>query len=160
MTALQVYRDDGPLAAWILARLAHAGLRRHTAHPLEWLVPPILRILEYGAVVALTAAADPDALILCFAFLGVLAFHHYDTVYRMRHQRVPPPSWVSAVGGGWEGRLLVAGVLALVGGLRFGLFAAAVGLAVVYASESISSWLRFGRAQGPAFHEDEDVDGD
>lgn len=160
MTALQVYRDDGPLAAWILERLVSGGPRAGAAHPLEWLVPPILRVLEYGGLVALTAAVDRDALFLCFAFLGVLAFHHYDTVYRMRHQRVPPPAWVSAVGGGWEGRLLVAAVLALVGGLRFGLFAATVALALVYATESSTSWLRFGRTEGPGFHEDEDVDGD
>ena len=64
---------------------------------------------------------------LCFALLAVLAFHHYDTVYRLRHQRLAPPAWLRAAGGGWEGRVLVACVLALAGVLGPGLLVAAVG---------------------------------
>jgi hypothetical protein len=160
VSALQLYRDDGPLAAWIAGRAAAAREPRAGAHPLAWLVPPLLRLVEYGSLIALTAAADPDALPVCFALLGVLAFHHYDTVYRLRHQRVAPPSWVQAIGGGWEGRLLVASALALGGGLRYGLAAAAIGLGLVYVVESVRSWLRFGHAEGPPLEEDEDEDGD
>jgi hypothetical protein len=159
MTALQICRDDGPLAGWVLGRWFVPG-RPSATHPLEWLVPPLLRALEYGTLIALTATVDPGALPLCFAFLGVLAFHHYDTVYRLRHQRRASPPWVRAVGGGWDGRLLLACILAVSGGLRFGLFVAAVGLALVFATESTMSWLRFGREQDAAFREDEDVDED
>jgi Family of unknown function (DUF5941) len=159
VSALQIYRDDGPLAAWVAGRAAaHAPSAR--AHPLAWALPPLLRLVEYGSLIALTAIADPDALPVCFALLGVLAFHHYDTVYRLRHQRLAPPSWVQAVGGGWEGRLLAASALALGGGLRYGLFAAAVGLGLVYVIESILSWMRFGRAGGPLLDEDQDEDED
>jgi hypothetical protein len=127
---------------------------------LAWLVPALLRTIEFGGLVKLTVVAAPDAMPACYALLGVLAFHHYDTVYRLRHQRVAPPSWVRGVGAGWDGRLLVASALALAGGLRFGLLVAAVGLALVYVSESTVSWIRFGRAKGSVRHEDEDEDGD
>src|SRR5918996_2222744 len=159
MSALQLYRDDGPLAAWIAGRAAAAREPRAGAHPLAWLVPPLLRLVEYGSLIALTAAADPDALPLCFAFLGVLAFHHYDTVYRLRHQRLAPPSWVRIVGGGWEGRLLVASILAWAGGLRFGLLAATLVLGLLYVTESTSSWLRFSASGGAALHEDAEMEG-
>jgi hypothetical protein len=140
MTALDLYRDDGPL----VGRLAlHPGGR------LRWLWPPLVRALEYGGLIALTAAAAPGAMPICFALLGVLAFHHYDIVYRLRTQGQAPPAWVGAAGGGWDGRLLVAAVLAIIGGdaLRTGLLVAAIALALVFAGESIAGWIRFTRAE-------------
>ena len=201
MTALQVYRDDGPLAAWLgrkLGRavpvgelpltllgalplvavlatagrtppaaavglavlgfvlLAGAGAGRPDVGSFGWIVSPLLRLLEYAFLIRLTVLADPEAVPLCFALLAVLAFHHYDTVYRLRHQRVAPPAWTRAAGGGWEGRLLIAYALAVAGALGLGLGAAAAVLAVVYAAESILSWLRFARAERPAVYDDEE----
>jgi hypothetical protein len=152
MTALQIYRDDGPIAAW-LGRAIGFGVQLDEA-PLARLVPPLVRGVEYSFLIALTAFAQPDAMPLCFAFLAVLAFHHYDTAERLRHQRLAPPLWVQAVGGGWDGRLLFASLLALLGLLGPGLLAAAVTLAVVFVSESVSSWLRFGRGGRPALYMD------
>ena len=153
MTALQAYRDDGPLAALVARRLGAVPL---TLGPLTWIVPALLRGLEYAFLITLTAIADPAAMPLAFAFLAVLAFHHYDTIYRLRHQRLAPPAWVQAVGGGWDGRILVASVLALAGSLDVGILAAAVGLALVYVTESTLSWLRFGQAERPVAYDDED----
>jgi hypothetical protein len=65
---------------------------------------------------------------------------------------------VQAVGGGWDGRLLIASLLALTDTLRFGFVAATVGLALVYAAESAVSWARF--AQAPQLAPDEDGDAD
>jgi hypothetical protein len=142
-------------AAAVLLGGAAAG-RRHTGR-MAWLVPPLLRVLEYAFLIRLTVVADGDAMPLCFAFLGVLAFHHYDIVYRLRHQKLAPPAWISAVGGGWEGRLLLASVLAVAGALGPGLLVAAVGLAIVYATESVLSWARFARAERrPVTYEDDD----
>jgi hypothetical protein len=159
VNALRLYRDDGLLAGWISGKVAAGRSRRPVPHPLAWLVPPLVRAVEYGSLVTLTAIAEPGALPICFALLGVLAFHHYDTVYRLRHQRLAPPSWVRLAGAGWEGRLLIASILALTGGIRFGLLAAAVGLGLLYVTESTSSWLRFSRSQGAALHEDADMEG-
>jgi len=156
MSPLEAYRDDGPLAA----RLA-AGLRRgRPAHAepgrLAWLVPPLVRVLEYGFLIWLTATAAPDAMPRCFALLGVLAFHHYDTVYRLRHQRVAPPAWVRAIGGGWEGRVALAALAAVLGALGAALLVAAIVLAAVYVTESVLSWARFARTERPAAYEEDD----
>ena len=136
MTVLQVYRDDGPLAGWIVRRRAGSPV----AHPLAWLGPPLVRLAEYGGLIALTAVFDPDALPFCFALLAVLGFHHYDTVYRLKHYGLAPPAWVRWAGGGWDGRLLVAAILALAGVLGPGLLVAAVGLGLAYVAASLSTW--------------------
>ena len=200
MTAMQVYRDDGPLGALIgragravgvgetaLALLGSlvlgiaaalaldplplgaltavtavavlvvaAGSQRPHTGRVSWLVPPLLRGLEYAFLIRLTVLADRDAMPLCFALLCVLAFHHYDTVYRLRHQRVPPPAWLRAAGGGWEGRMLVACVLALAGVLGPGLLVAALALGPLFVTETVVSWVRYARAERPAALDDED----
>jgi uncharacterized protein DUF5941 len=203
VTALGVYRDDGPLVASIgrhLGRLrlsspvsltvvgalplaavlasydstpaavpafaalvlfillAAPGSARPETGRLAWTVPPLLRLVEYGFLIRLTVLADRGAMSLCFAALGVLAFHHYDAVYRLRHQRRPAPGWTRAIGGGWEGRLVVAYVLALAGALEAGLLVASVVLAIVYVGEGGASWLRFARATRSAAYDDDDED--
>jgi Family of unknown function (DUF5941) len=141
VSSLVALRDDGPLARRLAAALARGG----EPGPIAWLVPPLVRAVEYGGLVALTAGADRDAMPACFAFLAVFAFHHYDAVYREVVGR-PVPRWVGFVGGGWEVRLLVAGVLAAAGALEVGLVVAAAGLGTVYAAEAVASWIRAGRA--------------
>lgn len=131
-------------AAAACVLVAGAGSERGRGHALTWLVPPLLRALEYGFVLALTLRVDADAVPLCFAFLTVVALHHYDTVYRLSHARAGPPSWVEAAGGGWDGRILLSSVLALAGVLDLGLLAGAVGLALVWAGETAASWARYG----------------
>jgi hypothetical protein len=122
---------------------------------LAWLVPALLRTIEFGGLVKLTVVAAPDAMPACYALLGVLAFHHYDTVYRLRHQRVAPPRWVATLGGGWDGRLLQGCVLAVAGVLEPWLWIAAAGLAVPFVAESVASWVRFSRAERQPRYEDE-----
>ena len=141
------------LALFIL--LAAPGSARPEAGRLAWTVPPLLRLVEYGFLIRLTVLADRGAMPLCFAALGVLAFHHYDAVYRLRHQRRPAPGWTRAIGGGWEGRLVAAYVLALAGALEAGLLVASVVLAIVYVGEGSASWLRFARAERSAAYDDD-----
>lgn len=143
------------LVAFVL--LAAAAARRSDVGSFSWIVPPLLRLVEYAVLIWLTARAAPGAMPMCFAVLGVLAFHHYDAVYRLRHQRVAPPAWTRAVGAGWDGRLLIAYALALAGSLGVGLLTAAVVLSVVFAAESIASWLRFARAERPPDYDDDDL---
>ena len=133
-----------------------AGAARPDAGRLAWAVPPLLRLVEYGALIRLTVLAGRSAMPLCYAVLGVLAFHHYDVVYRLRHQRIAPPEWVSAVGGGWDGRLIVAFALAAVGGLEVGLLVAAIALGAVFVAESALSWLRFASGTRSAAYDDDD----
>lgn len=117
--------------------------------PYAWLGPPLVRVLEYGGLIALTASVDRDALPACFAFLAAIAFHHYDAIYRPESSRGAAPRWVSALGG-WELRLAAAGILAATGVLETGLFVGAIVLGALYAGESAWSWRRSRGAVLPA----------
>ena len=141
-----------------LVVVAGAGARHAERGRFAWAVPPLLRTLEYGLLLRLTVLGDHDALPACFALLGALAFHHYDTVYRLRHQRVPPPAWLGAAGGGWDGRLLVVAVLAAAGILGVGLWVVAGALGLLFVTESVTSWLRFAKAERLVGYGDEDED--
>ena len=138
MNALFLYRDDGPLARLAIRRLASPE-----PGPYAWLFPPLVRSTEHGLVIALTALMNADALPAAFAYLGVLAFHHYDIAYRLRDRGEPPPAWVGAVGGGWEGRSLVIALLAAVGALGLGLVVLAALLGTVWIAESAAGWIRW-----------------
>lgn len=140
MSALGVLRDDGPLA-----RRAFRALDRSEPGPLAWLVPPLVRAGEYGGLIALTVLTNRGALPACFAFLAVLAFHHYDLLYRLRSGREATPRWACAIAGGWEMRLAVAAVLAWTDVLEPALITGAVGLGALFATESWTAWIRSGR---------------
>lgn len=137
--------------------LVGAGAGRGHAGPFAWTIPPLLRGLEYAFLIRLTWLVEPDAMPLCFALLAALAFHHYDVVYRLRQQGAAPPAWRRAIGGGWEGRLVVASLLAALGALGPGMLVAAVALAAVYLTESVQSWSRFARAARPAVIDEEEA---
>ena len=157
MSALDLHRDDGPLASRAAAALRRASAHRRP-HALAWLAPPLLRAVEYAFLVALTAAVEPAALPQCFALVTVLALHHYDIVYRLRYQGIAPSRWVSALGGGWEVRIVAAALLALAGWLGAGLALAAGVLGLVYAGEATVTWVAVARdpTLARADHADED----
>jgi hypothetical protein len=152
---LRTYALIPATAALVL--LGGVGSRDPSAGALAWAIPPLLRTFEYGFLIALTRLADPDAMPLCFALLVVLAFHHYDTIYRLRHQRVAPAARVRAAGGGWDGRLLVAAALVPLEAVGVGLAVGTAALAVAYVGECVSSWVRFGRAERAAPYEGDEV---
>jgi hypothetical protein len=142
-------RDDG-----LLARAAAARL--HVRTRFNWLAPGVIRALEYGVLILTAALAHGPAMRACFALLAVLAFHHYDTVYRLRQQGAPPPAWVSIVGGGWDGRIILA-VVALVAAVTTAGMAVAAGLlALLFGLESVQSWRRPTRATELLTYADEE----
>jgi hypothetical protein len=106
---------------------------------LDWLSPPILRVIEYTFVAACGFAHGvPPPLI--FILLGAIAFHHYDLVYRLR-QNVYPPPWLASLGLGWEGRSIVVGLAVLVGWTGGGFALLALYLWGVFGWESLTCWL-------------------
>jgi hypothetical protein len=150
MNALAAYRDDGWLARRVMALLrARAGAR------LGWLLPPLLRVVEYGSILLVAALAGPSCPPAAFALLAAIAFHQYDVVYRLRHQGVAPPRWLDAVALGWDGRVLLAWALLVAGLLPVAMFVWAAALAFVLVVESAVSWARFSRAPGVALDEDD-----
>lgn len=122
---------------------------------LDWLVPPVFRAAEYCTVLALAAHAEVNgALPAAFGLVAAVAYHHYDTVYRIRGGTGAPPNWLVRVIGGHEGRTLAVAVLAaLVTGAHFtiALTVLAVAVALVVLAESIRFWVSSG---APAVHDE------
>jgi hypothetical protein len=146
----------GAALAWLIV-VAGISSGRPLRDWLRWVVPPALRVAEYGGLLWIAAVAGADAVPAAFALLCAITFRHYDVVYRLRQRGVAPPRWLHRAAGGWDGRLLAGFVLAAAGAAVAGFYVAAVVLAVVFVGESIASWVTFGRAhQVPAYEDDED----
>ncbi|MFF9489668.1 DUF5941 domain-containing protein [Streptomyces sp. NPDC014676] len=122
---------------------------------LDWLVPPVFRAAEYGTVLALAAKADVNgALPAAYGLVAAVAYHHYDTVYRIRGNAGASPRWLVRAIGGHEGRTLVVAVLAaLLTASQFtvALTVLAVAVALVVLVESIRFWASSG---APAVHDE------
>lgn len=126
--------------------------------PLDWLVPPLFRVGEYVTVLLLAAHADVNgALPAAFGLVAAVAYHHYDTVYRIRGGTGAPPTWLVRAIGGQEGRTLVVAVAAaLLSAQDFSvaLTVLAVAVALVVLVESIRFWVIAARQGAPAVHDE------
>ncbi|MDT3400219.1 DUF5941 domain-containing protein, partial [Streptomyces sp. B1866] len=127
----------------LLAGLATAG---PPTGPLDWLVPPLLRAGEYAAVLAIAARTGVSgALPAAFGFVAAAAYHHYDTVYRVRGGLPAPSRRLAWAAGGPEGRTLaVAAAAALTHGrgpaFPLALTALAGALTLTVLAESVRFW--------------------
>lgn len=139
----------------LLASLAVSG---PLTGPLDWLVPPVFRAAEYGTVLLLAAEADVNgALPAAFGLVAAVAYHHYDTVYRIRGGTGAPPRWLVQAIGGHDGRtLLVTLAAALLAPTDFplALTVLAVLVALVVLAESIRFWVASARRGAPAVHDE------
>jgi hypothetical protein len=147
----------GVAIAWLVLAAGISSGRPHTDR-LRWVVIPTLRLAEYAGVLWLAALAGGSGPAAAFALLAAVAFRHYDIVYRLRYQGVPPPRWVGDLAGGWEGRLIAGWALLATGALPPGFFTLAAVLGAVFAGESIASWTRAQRARGVVEYEDEEAE--
>jgi hypothetical protein len=159
--AIAVTGDDaskGVIVGAVAWFIVWGNVSRAAPHtdPVRWAVPPALRVVEYSTVIWIAANAGDSSLPAAFAFLSVLAFRHYDLVYRLRHQGVAPPDWIGF--GGWDGRMFAVLVMYGVDLLPAGLFVAAGVLAVVLVTDSALSWRAFTRKAGEAGLYDDEED--
>jgi phosphatidylglycerophosphate synthase len=147
----------------VVAALAYAltsglAVARPLKGALDWLVPPFLRAAEYGTVLVLAARADVNgALPAAFGLVAAVAYHHYDTVYRIRGDAGAPPAWLVRSIGGHEGRTLLVTVLAaLLTAPQFtvALMVLAVAVALVVLVESIRFWVAAHKGGAPAVHDE------
>lgn len=149
-------------ASWwlVLAALVYVALSAEAlSHPLkgalDWLIPPFFRAAEYGTVLILAAKSGGGAALpAAFGLVAAVAYHHYDTVYRIRGNAGAPPAWLVRAVGGQEGRtLLVAVLAALLTASQFevALTVLAVAVALVVLAESIRFWVSAG---APAVHDE------
>ncbi|MFF9341159.1 MULTISPECIES: DUF5941 domain-containing protein [unclassified Streptomyces] len=139
------------------ALLAGTAVARPLKGPLDWFVPPLFRAAEYTTVLLLAARSDvPQAVPAAFGLVAAVAYHHYDTVYRIRGGTGAPPAWLVRITGGHEGRTLLVAVLAALLADRgddftLALTALAGALALVVLVESIRFWVSSG---APAVHDE------
>ncbi|WP_077801001.1 DUF5941 domain-containing protein [Streptomyces sp. JHA26] len=162
VVATAAFTDFGgpwPVAGAIVYVLTSAlAVARPLKGALDWLVPPFLRAAEYGTVLVLAAKADVNgALPAAFGLVAAVAYHHYDTVYRIRGDAGAPPHWLVRAAGGHEGRTLLVTVLAvLLTASRFtvALTVLAVAVALVVLVESIRFWVAAHKAGAPAVHDE------
>ncbi|MFB8120356.1 DUF5941 domain-containing protein [Streptomyces sp. NPDC055962] len=143
-------------AAVVYAVLSGLAVSRPLKGALDWLVPPVFRAAEYGTILALAARSDvPHAVPAAFGLVSAVAYHHYDTVYRIRGGTGAPPRWLVRTIGGHEGRTLVVTVLAAVlvhgSGFTTALTALAAAVALVVLVESIRFWVS---SSAPAVHDE------
>jgi phosphatidylglycerophosphate synthase len=135
--------------------MAALAVTRPLKGALDWLVPPLFRAAEYGTILILAAKADVNgALPAAFGLVAAVAYHHYDTVYRIRGNAGAPPAWLVRATGGHEGRTLLVTVLAaLLTASQFAvaLTVLAVAVALVVLVESIRFWVSAG---APAVHDE------
>jgi len=152
MAALLIADGDeaprGLVAAAVAWAVLLGGISRGCTHVfrLSWLVPPVMRALEYGSMFGIAAATSPDTPDAAYALIAVVAFRHYDLVYRLKQRGEVPPTWVNRASGGWDGRLVVATLFMLAGLLPGAMFALAAVLAVLLIGESVHGWVAYARA--------------
>ncbi|MFB9737115.1 DUF5941 domain-containing protein [Streptomyces thermocoprophilus] len=146
-----------PAAVLYTLCAAHAAARPLTG-ALDWLAPPVFRAAEYGTVLVLAAKSGGHSVLpAAFGLVGAVAYHHYDTVYRIRGNAGAPPAWLVRATGGHEGRTLLVTVLAaLLTAPQFkaALTALAVAVAVLVLAESIRFWVAAHRGGAPAVHDE------
>ncbi|MGW0861638.1 DUF5941 domain-containing protein [Streptomyces sp. NPDC002611] len=143
------------VAAVVYVLTSGLAVARPLKGALDWLVPPLFRAAEYGTVLVFAAEADVNgALPAAFGLVAAVAYHHYDTVYRIRGNAGASPAWLVRSIGGHEGRTLLVTVLAaLLTASQFtvALTALAVAVALVVLLESIRFWVSAG---APAVHDE------
>lgn len=144
-------------AAALYALFSGLAVRAPLKGALDWLVPPIFRVAEYCTVLILAVKADvAGALPAAFGLVAAVAYHHYDTVYRIKGGTGAPPNWLVRAVGGQEGRTLLVAVLAALSTsvglpLPLALTVLAVVIALVVLAESIRFWVSSG---APAVHDE------
>ncbi|MFJ3771857.1 DUF5941 domain-containing protein [Streptomyces sp. NPDC090075] len=141
--------------AFVYAVASGRALAAPLKGALDWLVPPLFRAAEYGTVLVLASKAGVNgALPAAFGLVAAVAYHHYDTVYRIRGDAGAPPAWLVRAIGGQEGRtLLVTVVAAALTATQFkvALTVLAVLVAGLVLVESIRFWVSAG---APAVHDE------
>ncbi|WP_405929702.1 DUF5941 domain-containing protein [Streptomyces griseus] len=152
-----------PYASWLTVAaaavyvvLSGLAVARPLKGALDWLVPPFFRAAEYVTILVLAARSDvPHAVPAAFGLVSAVAYHHYDTVYRIRGGTGAPPQWLVRTIGGHEGRTALVAVLAAVlthaSIFTTALTALAVAVALVVLVESIRFWVS---SSAPAVHDE------
>jgi hypothetical protein len=142
--------DAGPVA-WLLARLVPQSLWVGMwSAPAAWAVPAALRFLELGIVTVIALAIYPSAMVVAFWWVTIIAFHHYDVLYRAIAGQAAP-RWLTWAGLGWDGRTILvlvtalSGLVAFAGTMALGIVAWTVLLVFIASAQWLVASSRAGR---------------
>lgn len=161
IAALSNGASDALAGAALAVAIAGCGLATGRAQQggFRWLLPPLVRLVEYAGLLWLGSLAGGSGVPAAFALIAAFAFRHYDLVYRLRHRGATPPAWVNLAGLGWDGRLLLGYVLLLAGVLPAAFFILAAVLGAVFVAESAAGWTSSARGQRSSVYEEEEDEG-
>jgi phosphatidylglycerophosphate synthase len=146
--------DDAAAAALVQEQMWEAGPvvralmagRRPPGPRWGWVVPPLLRAVEYGVVVAAASLSGAGVGAVCYAYLLALVWHHYDSANRLRRGVAGAANSPTTRFAGVELRTLAVAALAAAGPRVFSGTAAA--LAVVIAVLAVAQgWTMWRRSQ-------------
>jgi hypothetical protein len=102
-------RDNGPILDSFPQVFRPAPISRW-----NWANPMINRLIEMGVVALIALIWFPQWITLAFGYLFIVAFHHYDNLYRaLAGSRAP--RWITWGALGREGRTIIVVVAALIG---------------------------------------------
>jgi hypothetical protein len=157
LTAIVLQASDAvavAVVAWAIL-LGGASAGRPGRLKTRWAEPALLRAIEFVGLTWIASLHGESGYPAAFALLAVLTFRHYDLSYRVRQVGAAPAPWVGAVAGGWDGRLILALALLLVGAVPAGYYLAAGALAVAFTGEAVAAWRRSAPTPGPLDDEGE-----
>jgi phosphatidylglycerophosphate synthase len=104
--------DLGPLGEPVWR--STLGRRSPLAGAFGWAWPAGMRVVELGAAWLAVMVVAPGSTAWLFGWAFVVAFHHYDTLYRALGGAAPP-RWLVWTGLGWDGRTILVLATALLG---------------------------------------------
>ena len=132
--------DAGPIASGLSRGMSPHGWDAFWRGAWAWTVPTGLRFVELGIVALLVLAVAPALMVIGFVWMAVIAFHHYDVLYRALNGR-STPRWLIWSGLGWDGRSLLLLVAAGIGLLGVVLPLGAVAWAMLLVVIASVQWL-------------------
>jgi phosphatidylglycerophosphate synthase len=112
VVGVNVTDDRWVVIAASAAMIAGLGAGRPHNGPLAWLVPAVLRLVEYSVIV-LAGVNDAVPWPLTFALLGVIALFHYDLAARV--DKSASPLGIRWLALGWDVRVAIVGIAAAFG---------------------------------------------
>lgn len=141
-------QDPTDLSRWAVVAIVAAGLcivAACCAPPVDgrlaWQLPAVAWMAEVLVVVVVGRDLDGSAAWAVFAYAAAVAWHRYDVVYRLRDTGRPPHPLLGVVTLGFDGRIVVLGLVWAAGGPVAGVLAwGALLLAVVFVAESAHGW--------------------
>jgi len=139
---LRTQLDSGPLAA-LVARMIPVSSPTLTGR-FGWSAPVLLRAIELGGIALLLVVGSAANTVIAFWIVFVIAYHHYDVMYRSL-QGAAPPRWLTWLGFGWDGRLLVIVVVVLAAAWQPALSVLVIWWVLWFAGVASVQWLRSSR---------------